>query len=404
MAEAPPSSFAEQLRRLREAAALTQDALAERAGLSRDAVAALEGGRRRFPHPHTVGALAAGLGLSEREAAALRAAVPKRSGQGAESPAARESALPAAATPLVGRQRELADLWRLLTTGEARLVTLTGPGGIGKTRLALETARRLEAAFAGVAFVALAAVADPGAVPSTIANALGAREADGLPLIEQTRQALRDRRMLLVLDNFEHLIDAAPSVAGFLAACPTLTALVTSRTPLRLYGEHDRPVSPLAVPASGQPAARAEVEAGSAVELFAARARAASPDFALTAANAGTVAAICRRLDGLPLAIELAAARTRVLLPAALLARLDKASLPLLAGGPRDLPERQRTMEAAIAWSHDLLDPDDRTLFRRLAVFAGGGPLPLIEALAEECEPGGGARALDGLERLVDRS
>ena len=301
----------EQLRRWRVRAGLSQEALAERAGLSVQAIGALETGKRRRPYPQTIAALATALGLSDQEAMALRAAVLKRSAEGpSPSLETRTSSLPIPSTRLVGRLRELADLRQLATGGEARLVTLTGPGGVGKTRLALELARVLEPSFAdGVAFASLAPVQDPALVLSTIAEALGVQEGAGRPLAERAAQFLRDRHVLLVLDNFEHLIDAAPHVAELLAACPGLTVLATSRATLRLSGEHEYPVPPLTAASPGELSDLANLAANDAVALFAQRARAASPDFVLTAANAAAVAAICRRLDGLPLAIELAAAR-----------------------------------------------------------------------------------------------
>ena len=376
--------FAERLRQLRLAIGLTQEELAERAGMSRDAISALEGGRRRHPHPQTVRALATALGLSEQDARALRATVPKRSVEGAPvSLAPRTSSLPVPPTRLVGRRRELAELRQLVTGNEARLVTLTGPGGVGKTRLVLELARVVEPTFAdGVTFVSLASVQDPALVLSTIAEALGVQEGGGRTLAERAAQFLRDRHVLVVLDNFEHLIDAATHVAALLAACPGLTVLTTSRATLRLSGEYEYPVSPLAAPLAGERSELPNLMTNDAVELFAQRARAASPDFVVTAANAAAVAAICRRLDGLPLAIELAAARVKMLPPEALLARIEK-RLPLLTGGPRDQPVRLRTMRDAIAWSYDLLDAEEQALFRHLAVFAGGFTLDAADAMAQ---------------------
>jgi len=411
MTGASGSPFGEQLRRLREAVGLTQEELAERAGLSRDAVAALERGRRRRPHPGTVRALAAGLGLSDREALALRASVPERAG-GPPPVATRSAPLPAPATRLVGRRRELAELRRLLAGG-ARLVTLTGPGGVGKTRLALAAAADLRSAFAGgVAFVPLAPVADAALVPATIAAALGVREGGGRSPAAVAGQVLGGRRLLLVLDNFEHLIEAAASVGEFLAACPGLVVLTTSRAPLRLSGEQEYPVPPLAVPRPEQPATGESVAANEAVALFVQQARAGRPDFALTATNAAAVAEICARLDGLPLAIELAAARVKVLPPGALLARLGQ-RLPLLAGGPSDQPPRLRTMRDAIGWSYDLLDDEERAVFRRLAVFAGDFALDAAEWVAGSGWRAAGAEAaaggqppasLDTVASLVEKS
>ena len=318
-------------------------------------------------------------------------------------PAPDRPPVPHPPTPFVGRQREVAALAALLRAERVRLVTLTGVGGVGKTRLALRVASALASAFVdGAAFVPLAAVVDrpdrqAGRVLAAIAHGLGIQDGHGHPLRPRLLAFLRDRRLLLVLDNFEHVAAAAPLLADLLAACPGLTILVTSRTLLHLSGERNVPVPPLSLlPARqhdqhGHPSpTRAVPERGpegesEAIRLFVDRAQAASPGFALTAANALAVAAICARLDGLPLAIELAAARCAVLTPAALLARLDRprdARLPLLRGGPRDAPPRHQTMRHAIAWSYDLLAPEEQLLFRRLAAFVGGCTLAAAEAVA----------------------
>lgn len=377
------SSFGERLRRLREAAGLTQEELAERAGLTRDAIGALERGLRRRPYPRTVRTLSAVLGLSDEECEAFQASVPRR---GAPSPASRvisPASLPARPTPLIGRESEAAELRRLLTGG-ARLLTLTGPGGIGKTRLALEVVSGAARDFPdGVVFIDLAALNDPVSVIPAIARGLGVREVSGHPLLTTLGSYLGDRQLLLLLDNFEHLLDAAPEVAELLDACPGLKCLVTSRAPLRLRGEREYPVQPLTLPDLTHVPSVDEVADVASVQLFLQRARDVLPSFALTRANAPAVAAICQRLDGLPLAIELAASRIKLLPPTALLAWLDRA-LPVLVGGARDLPERQRTIAGAIGWSHDLLDAAARALFRSLSVFAGGWTLEAAEALLRE--------------------
>jgi non-specific serine/threonine protein kinase len=235
----------------------------------------------------------------------------------------------------------------------------------------------------GVAFVALGALTDPALVPEAIARALVVPQVAGTPPLDALATALRGRRLLLVLDNFEHLTGASADVATLLMACPTLLALVTSRAPLHVRGEQEYRVPPLALPELGSGANPDLALAADAVRLFVARAAAVQPNFTLTPANATAVVEICRRLDGLPLAIELAAARIRLLSPATLLARLDR-TLPLLADGPRDLPARQRTMRDAIAWSHDLLAPEERVTFARLAVFGGGGTLAACEAICAD--------------------
>jgi predicted ATPase/DNA-binding CsgD family transcriptional regulator len=288
--------------------------------------------------------------------------------------------LPRQWTSFVGRERELTEVPRLLS--RARLVTLTGAGGVGKTRLALAVAEDLGPGFAdGIAFVDLAPLMDPDAVPAAIARTLGIRDDGDLPLTERLANALRDRELLLILDNFEHVLPAATVVLELLRAAPHITALVTSRAALRVRGEREFPVAPLACPA---PTGNETVDAllrYPALALFVDRAQDVRPDFTLATSTAASVAEICRRLDGLPLALELAAARIRVLSPEAMLARLGQ-RLALLTGGSRDLPARQQTLRATIAWSYDLLAPDEQALFRRLAVFAGGFSLAAADTRA----------------------
>ena len=299
----------------------------------------------------------------------------------------RPQALPTPLTSFVGREREVAVVADLLYRPDVHLVTLTGPGGVGKTRLALRAAVDVGQAFPdGVAFADLAPVADAALVALTVAHALGMTEAGDEPLAARLATALGDRQLLVVLDNFEHVAEAAPMVGRILADCSGVTVLVTSREPLRLSGEQIVPVGPLELPHLSEPPE--QLAGAESVRLFTLRARSVLPDFLLTNAITASVAEICVRLDGLPLAIELAAARIAHLPPAALLARLER-RLPLLTDGVRDAPERQRTLRNAIAWSHDLLDPEERTVFRRLAVFVGGFTLKAAESVVDAAVCGG---------------
>ncbi len=317
------------------------------------------------------------------------------------SPRAAGRHLPVPTTALVGRRLEIATVEELLRRRDVRLMTLTGPGGSGKTRLALAVAAGLQETFPdGIHFVDLAPVVDPELVVTTIAQALGVRERSGEALIGTLGEHLRDTRTLLVLDNFEHLLGAAP-IVGELLAATQLSILVTSRTPLRLSAEHEFATPPLRLPDPLDPDLEA-LAGNEAVALFVARARAVRQDFGLTPDTARTVAGICVRLDGLPLAIELAAARVKLLSPDAMLERLGD-RLKLLTGGPRDLPSRQRTLRGAIDWSWSLLDGPERRLFARLAVFVGGRTVEAVEAVCD-AEGDLGVDPLDGLAALLDHS
>jgi predicted ATPase/class 3 adenylate cyclase len=313
--------------------------------------------------------------------------------------------LPAQPTALLGREEELAAAKSLLQQDGVRLVTLTGPGGSGKTRLGVQAGAELVQAFVdGVWFVPLAGSTEPELVILAIAHALGVREVPGERLQQTVQDYLRSKDALLLLDNFEHVTDAATDAAALLAACPKLKILVTSREPLRVAGEHELPVPPLPLPGAREVGrlTAADLLAYPAIRLFVERAQAIKPGFDLSDANAADVATICLRLDGLPLAIELAAARVRVLSPSQLLARLDN-RLRLLTGGSRDLPARQQTLRAAIEWSHDLLSPDDQVLFARLSVFAGGCTLEAAEAVCAKVA-GQTLDVLDGVESLAQKS
>jgi predicted ATPase/DNA-binding XRE family transcriptional regulator len=391
-------TFGDLLRRHRVAAHLTQEELAERAGLSARGISDLERGARTHPYRETLLLLADALSLDAAERTAfLRAA----RGQTKPEARARDAApLPAPPTPLVGRSAQIAEVSGLLRQEAVRLVTLTGPGGVGKTRLALAVADVLSGELpAGAVFVDLAPLRDPGLVVAKIAATLGLSDQGTVPLADIVRRFLAERRMLLMLDNYEHLLGAAMVVSELLQAGPSVKALVTSREALRLRGEREYAVPPLALPdlhPSPDPDALAESDA---VQLFVQRATDVQAGFRLTPENTATVAVICQRLDGLPLAIELAAARVKVLPPPALLARLER-RLSLLTGGPRDAPERQQTLRDAIAWSYDLLSPDEQTLFQRLGTFVGGWTLDTAEAVVGDDE----IDVLQGISSLVEKS
>ena len=396
-------SFGAQLKALRAAAGFTQEELATISGLSVHAVSALERGQRRRPHVETVRALLAALDLtgSTRDALVASARAPEHHAAGDEL---RGVSLPLALTAFLGRDSEMQTLRPWLADPAARLITLTGPGGAGKTRLALELGRAIAAeGEVRVLFVGLAAVRNSAFVAPAIAEALSVVDATALDLPKRVRAACDVTPTLLVLDNFEQVLDAALLVADLLAAVAALRVLVTSRAPLRVRGEREYAVGPLALePDTASPA---DLARSPAVRLFVERVRDVQPDFRLTSANGPTVREICQRLDALPLALELAAPWIKVLTPEDLLRGL-KHDVLLSAVVPRDLPERQRTMNATVAWSYQLLGPNEQRVFRRLGVLPGRFPIEAAAAVVagRERTAARSDEALGTAAALIDKS
>ena len=409
-------SFGRLLRHYRRSLGLTQEELAERAGLSVRAISNLEREVEHSPRTDTVQLLVAALALTTEERVAFEAAA-RAFAHAARAVQVEQavpppipwltlhltptSNLPVQPTPFIGREQEVAAVSGMLRRNDIRLLTLTGPGGVGKTRLALQVAGELLDAFAdAIFFVSLASVGAPEHVASAIATALQVEEMAGRPLAERLAEVLRPKELLLLLDNFEHLLAATPLVAELLTSCSRLKILVTSRAPLHLAAEHQYAVPPLAMPDVQRLPELASVAEYDAVALFMERAAAVKPALALTEENARAVAEICCRLDGLPLAIELAAARIKLFPPHALLQRLS-GRLKLLTGGATDRPARQQTLRATLDWSYSLLSVEEQSLFSRLSVFAGGCSFEAAEAV---CNPQGDLDLLEGMASLVDKS
>lgn len=394
--------FGTYLRRLRDAAALSQDDLATRSGLSARAISDLERGVRQRPRPESLRLLADALALEgvEREAFVASAGLERRSPVRPYT-ASRAAPLPPPSTRLLGRERELTELSTLVCQPDVPLVTLTGLGGVGKTRLAMAVAHQVAAAFHdGAVFVDLAPLTDPALILPTIAAALDVH-AVGDALNESVIvQALCGQELLLLLDNCEHLVPDVADIAGMLIAHSGITLLTTSREALKLRAEREWPILPFALPDLSTTTSLAEIARSPAVMLFVERTRAVDPQFTLTEENAQAVAEICHRVDGIPLAIELAAGRSKLFSPQHLAGQLEH-RLPLLTGGAHDAPSRQRTLQHALAWSYDLLAPEEQVVFRRLGVFRGGWTLAAAEAVVGAVEA---PTALEGMASLLDKS
>ncbi|HET9495838.1 MAG TPA: helix-turn-helix domain-containing protein, partial [Chloroflexia bacterium] len=408
-------SFGQWLKQRRKALDLTRESLADRVGCSWETIRKIEDGARK-PSLQIAELLAEQLSVPVEERGAFLQFA--RAAAGAEytpiftfAGAMRAGRpgfagphnLPAQRTPFIGREEEVAEVCALISRRDTRLLTLTGPAGIGKTRLSLQVAERMLGQFAdGVYFVELASVSDPALVAPAIAQALGLKELPNQPIAAGLRSFLHARRILLVLDNFEQVVQAGPIVADICADARNIKVLVSSREPLHVQNEREYAVPPLSLPPRGAGHDAAGMSQYEAVQLFVQQARLARPDFRLNDQNAPVVADICRQVDGIPLAIELAAARVKILSVNALLARLSQ-RLQVLTGGAADLPTRQQTLRSAIDWSYEGLEVEEKVLFARMGVFAGGASLHAVEHVAG---PIGGMASdfLDCITSLIDKS
>lgn len=408
MDTASTDDFGSRLRRLRESAALSQEELAERAGLTAAAVGALERGARKRPFPHTLQSLAEALRLTDEERRALFASVPARTTTAVRAREQHDEAQegpappPTPLTSLLGRAKELATAENVLLRPDVRILTITGPAGVGKTRLAIEAAHALGPRYtAGAAWIEMADVTGAAFVLPSIARRLGLLQGPAGDAEQLLLGHLRRRRMLLVLDNFEQVVSGSLALVRLLQACPEVDLLVTSREALRIRGEHELRLAPLGLPLAGASDAPT-VGAASSVMLLVERARSVSPGFALTGANASSVSRLCQLLDGLPLAVELAAAQLKYMSPGTLLEWIGREDAAL-GGTSRDLPARQQSLTATLRWSYDLLTAQEQTLFRRLAVFAGGFSMAAAVAVCAD-DATSEERVRAGLFALSDKS